>query len=79
MQCQTLPQPNGRLTFEKVTPQTTSTRHVAAAAFYHCLGKFQSSRWGEQMTDVMEVLSTRDLLRLEQREPYGDIFLDVVQ
>ncbi|KAF9056147.1 Rec8 like protein-domain-containing protein [Panaeolus papilionaceus] len=62
MQCQTLPQPNGRLTFEKVTPQMTSTRHVAAAAFYHCL-----------------VLSTRDLLRLEQRGPYGDIFLEVVQ
>ncbi|PPQ63779.1 hypothetical protein CVT24_004321 [Panaeolus cyanescens] len=41
MQSQTLPQPNGRLTFERVTPRLTSTRHVAAAAFYHCLGKIE--------------------------------------
>jgi hypothetical protein len=37
MQHQTLP--GGRdLTFETVVPRMTSTRHVAAAAFYHCLG-----------------------------------------
>ena len=38
MQYQTLPKPNGRLTFETVVPNLSSTRHVAAAAFYHCLG-----------------------------------------
>ncbi|CAA7265812.1 unnamed protein product [Cyclocybe aegerita] len=37
MQYHTLPKPDGRLTFETVVPKTTSTRHVAAAAFYHCL------------------------------------------
>ena len=26
------------LTFDIVVPEATSTRHVAAAAFYHCLG-----------------------------------------
>ncbi|KAJ3513821.1 hypothetical protein NLJ89_g2734 [Agrocybe chaxingu] len=37
MQYHTLPKPDDRLTFETVVPKTTSTRHVAAAAFYHCL------------------------------------------
>ena len=38
MQYQTLSKPNGQLTFETVVPNLSSTRHVAAAAFYHCLG-----------------------------------------
>lgn len=37
MQFQTLPAAKA-LTFEDVVPRVTSTRHVAAAAFYHCLG-----------------------------------------
>ncbi|RXW15504.1 hypothetical protein EST38_g10349 [Candolleomyces aberdarensis] len=36
MQYRSLPD-GGRLKFEMVVPQATSTRHVAAAAFYHCL------------------------------------------
>ena len=40
MQYQTLSKPDGQLTFETVVPKSTSTRHVAAAAFYHCLGSF---------------------------------------
>jgi len=36
MQLQTLPTTH-TLTFDDVVPKTTSTRHVAAAAFYHCL------------------------------------------
>ncbi|KAF8974045.1 hypothetical protein BDZ97DRAFT_1912480 [Flammula alnicola] len=40
MQYQTLAKPDGRLTFDTIVPTTTSTRHVAAAAFYHCLGAF---------------------------------------
>ncbi|KAJ2920204.1 hypothetical protein MD484_g235, partial [Candolleomyces efflorescens] len=36
MQYRSLPD-GGRLSFEMVVPQATSTRHVAAAAFYHCL------------------------------------------
>lgn len=31
--------PSEDLTFATVVPSVTSTRHVAAAAFYHCLGK----------------------------------------
>lgn len=38
MQYQTLSKPDGQLIFETVVPKSTSTRHVAAAAFYHCLG-----------------------------------------
>ncbi len=38
MQHQTLAS-DKRLTFEVVVPKMTSTRHVAAAAFYHCLGE----------------------------------------
>lgn len=39
MQSRTLPDPDGRLSFDKVVPPDTSTRNVAAAAFHHCLGK----------------------------------------
>jgi meiotic recombination protein REC8, fungi type len=27
-----------QLTFDDIVPKTTSTRHIAAAGFYHCLG-----------------------------------------
>ncbi|KAL1741878.1 hypothetical protein HDZ31DRAFT_44487, partial [Schizophyllum fasciatum] len=49
------------LVFDKVVPRDTSTRHVAAAGFYHCL-----------------VLGTKNLLRLDQPEPYGSIRLEVI-
>jgi len=39
MQFQVLPKGDDRLTFEIVVPKMTSTRHVAAAGFYHCLGR----------------------------------------
>ncbi|KAJ7225526.1 Rec8 like protein-domain-containing protein [Mycena pura] len=37
MQLQGLPSSVSDLSFDAVVPRTTSTRHVAAAAFYHCL------------------------------------------
>ncbi|PBL01128.1 hypothetical protein ARMGADRAFT_412161 [Armillaria gallica] len=37
MQFQTLPDFSNDLSFDTIAPPTTSTRHVAAAAFYHCL------------------------------------------
>jgi hypothetical protein len=40
MQARSLPSENANLTFDVVVPQSTSTRHVAASAFYHCLGLF---------------------------------------
>jgi len=38
MQERALTSSEGALQFDVVVPKTTSTRHVAAAAFYHCLG-----------------------------------------
>ncbi|KAI0068210.1 hypothetical protein BV25DRAFT_1911222 [Artomyces pyxidatus] len=37
MQMQTLQQPSDGLIFDAIVPKATSTPHVAAAAFYHCL------------------------------------------
>ncbi|THH21523.1 hypothetical protein EW146_g23 [Bondarzewia mesenterica] len=37
MQSQSLPLASDGLTFDDIVPKTTSTPHVAAAAFYHCL------------------------------------------
>ncbi|KAF7320350.1 RAD21/Rec8 N-terminal domain protein [Mycena kentingensis (nom. inval.)] len=58
MQLQGLPSSATGLSFDTVVPKATSTRHVAAAAFYHCL-----------------VLTTKDLLKIEQEEPYGALRL----
>ncbi|KAF8807392.1 hypothetical protein BYT27DRAFT_7099303 [Phlegmacium glaucopus] len=61
MQYKTLPKPTGQLTFETVVPKLSSTRHVAAAAFYHCL-----------------VLATKDLIHLEQKNPYEPFTIAIV-
>ena len=42
MQLQTIHRPQDGLAFNNVAPRETSTRHVAAAAFYHCLGELQT-------------------------------------
>lgn len=39
MQFNTLPNSASQLSFDIIAPKPGSTRHVAAAAFYHCLGK----------------------------------------
>ncbi|KAG5221915.1 isopentenyl-diphosphate delta-isomerase [Salix suchowensis] len=39
MQYQTLPATTRELTFDRIVPTSSSTRHVAATAFYHCLGR----------------------------------------
>lgn len=59
MQWQSLPSAS-HFTFDVVVPQGASTRHVAAAALYHCL-----------------VLATKDLLRLEQPNPYGPLYITI--
>ena len=38
MQLSAFPSVNSELDFDDVVPKATSTRRVAAAAFYHCLG-----------------------------------------
>jgi len=37
MQLQAVQRPSEGLAFDSVVPRETSTPHVAAAAFYHCL------------------------------------------
>ena len=38
MQARAYPSATSEVPFDDVVPKTTSTRRVAAAAFYHCLG-----------------------------------------
>ena len=38
MQLRAMPSENSELSFDEVVPRATSTRRVAAAGFYHCLG-----------------------------------------
>ena len=42
MQLQAVQRPREGLAFNKVAPRETSTRHVAAAAFCHCLGELNN-------------------------------------
>jgi len=86
MQYQTLSKPDGQLTFETVVPKSTSTRHVAAAAFYHCLGSFlvSGTTYGSSPDNadidrnILLVLATKNLLKLEQSEPYGSVVLGII-
>lgn len=76
--------PNGRLTFETVVPNLSSTRHVAAAAFYHCLGDgalfLILSVKDKPLVDCLpcSVLATKDLIHLEQRNPYEPFTIVIV-
>lgn len=78
MLLQTLPGTDA-LSFDDVVPKapkasSTETRRVAAAAFYHCLGKCLMYLLGcGHDHEDFSVLSTKDLVRLEQEEPYGRI------
>ena len=83
MQYQTLPKPNDRLTFEIVVPNLSSTRHVAAAAFYHCLGDRAFSIFpvkDKHFVDCLpySVLATKDLIHLEQKNPYEPFTIVIV-
>ena len=42
MQLRANPSANAELAFDDVVPKATSTRRVAAAAFYHCLGTWST-------------------------------------
>ena len=42
MQLSAFPSATSELEFDDVVPKATSTRRVAAAAFYHCLGMSRS-------------------------------------
>lgn len=69
-----------QLTFDMVVPRETSTRHVASAAFYHCLGRYK--QWAHSFTadnhaSGISVLATKDLLKLEQPVPYESVVLEI--
>jgi hypothetical protein len=83
MLLQTLPG-TGALRFDDVAPKApkvsgTETRRVAAAAFYHCLGKHPVCLSGciATIDEDLSVLSTKDLVKLEQKEPYGRIEITI--
>jgi hypothetical protein len=78
MQLQTLPTTH-TLTFDDVVPKTTSTRHVAAAAFYHCLGACVIPSRYEMSCNFAEltVLGTKHLVGLRQDQPYDNLSIDI--
>lgn len=80
MLLQTLPGTDA-LSFDDVVPKasSTETRRVAAAAFYHCLGECLTYPGVREVTidEGLPVLSTKDLVRLEQEEPYGRIEITI--
>ena len=79
MLLQTLPGTDA-LSFDDVVPKasSTETRRVAAAAFYHCLGvSHVLVGCGVMADEGFPVLSTKDLVRLEQEEPYGRIEITI--
>lgn len=92
MQLHSLPSATAHLTFDTVVPQLASTRHVAASAFYHCLGalmslmsflllglvKCVSSEEVNGLCTFDLVLATKDLLRLQQIEPYGQVIIAII-
>jgi meiotic recombination protein REC8, fungi type len=76
MQLQAVQRPSDGLAFSNVAPQETSTPHVAAAAFYHCLGEFMNmSATGE--VERLAVLATKGILRINQVGTYGEIMIRI--
>jgi len=78
MQLQTVQRPSEGLAFNSVAPHETSTPHVAAAAFYHCLGEpFKPGlRLQEKLSDEwLAVLATKGVLAVEQVRAYGEIVI----
>lgn len=73
--------PSSTLKFSDVVPTETSTRHVAAAAFYHCLGACRQ-HYGFEVVLLayalhLIVLTTKDLLGVKQEEPYGSMEVNI--
>ena len=76
MQAQTLPGMQSTLSFEDIAPRQTSSRRVAAAAFYHCLGKplsFMLLLVNRLSCGLNLALATKDLMTVKQELSYGDL------
>ena len=70
------------LSFDDFVPKASKvsnleTRRIAAAAFYHCLGECLVFFRLCSHDGGLSVLSTKDLMKLEQEEPYGRIEITV--
>ncbi|KAJ4486110.1 Rec8 like protein-domain-containing protein [Lentinula aciculospora] len=61
MQQQAMPTGSGSISFDVVVPKLTSTRHVAAAAFYHCLVLTTKELLKVHQTDGYEAISLKVL------------------
>lgn len=67
------------LVFDGVVPRATSTARVAAAALYHCLGRCTVRNTGRSTEATsLVVLATKDLLHVDQEEPYGRINIHII-
>jgi hypothetical protein len=75
MQLQTVQRPSEGLAFNSVAPRETSTPHVAAAAFYHCLGEFINVVDITRRAERMVVLATKGVLRINQVGASGEIVI----
>ncbi len=79
MQHRSLSSVEDRLSFDVVVPKMTSTRHVAAAAFYHCLGEQKFLRPVViTLRFFCLVLATKDLIRLEQVGAYDPVLIKII-
>jgi meiotic recombination protein REC8 len=79
MQARTMPQSENGLNFDAIVPKPTSSKHIAAAAFHHCLGMlFASVDCAGLGLTCDPVLAGKDLIRVQQAEPYGDIVIIIV-
>jgi hypothetical protein len=75
MQLQTVQRPSEGLAFNSVAPRETSTPHVAAAAFYHCLGEFINMVDITRRAERLVVLATKGVLRINQVGASGEIVI----
>jgi hypothetical protein len=75
MQLQTVQRPSEGLAFNSIAPRETSTPHVAAAAFYHCLGEPINLVDITRSTERLVVLATKGVLRVNQVGTCGEIVI----
>lgn len=79
MQLQSLPGRQTSLSFDDVVPRESSTKRVAAAALYHCLGELFLTFLVSTAINAQHsvVLSTKDLVSVKQEQPYEPITLRI--
>jgi len=66
------------LALSDIAPVATTSTHVAAAAFYHCLGALPSTNPLSYADIIILVLATKDLIRVKQDEPYAEVSITIM-